>query len=114
MIQRKILWNRYSENNPETHHYNFLIINKPGQIRSILQKLREQLATVVEEQPIDSGLIEKSRGLHYDLRTMSSTVLEPDFSQVYQGEIRRSRRLQPRQTSDGWYDFIKSVSIGDI
>ena len=113
-IERQIRWDRYSEDEPERHHYNILIINRPKQISRTLQKLREQLATVVEEVPIDSGLIRHSGGLHYDLRTMVSTVLEPDFRKVYLGQIKRDRRLQPRTTPDGWLTLREDISRGLI
>jgi len=113
-VERQIRWDRYSEDSPERHNYIFLIINRPRQIDSILQKLREQLTMVVEETEIGLGLIRGSGGLHYDLREISSTKLEPDFSRVYGGEISKDRRLQPRKTSDGWNDFINKVARGNI
>lgn len=113
-IERQIRWDRYSEANPERHYYNILIINRPGPMVRTLQKLREQLTPVVEEIPIDSGLIKRSGGLHYDLRTIVSTVPEPEFTKVYGGPIKRDRRLQPRKTPEGWIPLIEDLSRGRI
>jgi hypothetical protein len=42
-IERKLLWYKYSESNPELHHWNFVIINELSQIRIIKQKAKGPL-----------------------------------------------------------------------
>ena len=45
---------------------------------------------------------------------MVSTKSELDLSRVYQGKVRKDRRLQPRMTLGGWNDFIEKVHHGEI
>jgi len=120
-MDRQLRYWRHSEPNPERHYWHFLIINNPREIALIKNKLNQELAPVVEEyvpglpgRPAHSGLIHSSEGLHYDLFGVVSTVPEIDFSKVYQGKVRRDRRLAPRKLEEGWDVFVSRVSLGEI
>jgi len=125
MIERQLLWYMYSTDIPERHFWNVLLINDPGQILLIRQKFHEELNPLVEdtlvsfnpiisETVIDKGKIEHSGGLHYELLCLESTVSAINFSNVYQGKVNWDRRLQPRRSKDGWFDFIDKVYGGNI
>jgi len=113
-IERKLLWYRYSEPNPELHHWYLAIINEPSQIRIIKQKLYDQLQPIVEEKEIDEGKIEISNNLHYELFCLITSTSKIDYSKVYQGKVKQDRRLQPRRTQEGWNDFIEKLHNGEI
>ncbi|OGJ12501.1 hypothetical protein A3K82_03115 [Candidatus Pacearchaeota archaeon RBG_19FT_COMBO_34_9] len=123
-IERKILWYMYSENNPERHFWNVLIINEGEKIKTAKQKLYEELSPLVEgtlvsfnpivnEYLIDKGKIENSK-LYYELLCLEATVSAVNFSNVYQGKVKWDRRLQPRKSKDGWDDFIDKIYRGEI
>ncbi|MFH1420347.1 MAG: hypothetical protein ABIG30_00035 [Candidatus Aenigmatarchaeota archaeon] len=114
LTERKLLWYMHSENDPEIHTYNFLIINKPREISMIKQNLRVALKPVIEETSIASGVVTNSGGLNYDLFSMASPVCEVDWSEVYQGRVKEDRRLVPRKTCDGWNVLINSTASGSV
>jgi len=93
--------------------WNFLIINKEREQKQISDKIRFQLAPVIEENEIDEGLIRGSGGLHYCIRSMVSPKYEIDFSSVYKGKIENDRRLQPKKQSN-YEKLIDLVSSGKI
>jgi len=112
-IERQLVWYKKSKSNPERHYWNFLIVNSYDEANKIKQKLYDFLAPIVEEKPIDSGKIENS-SLFYHLFCLVSTTPELDFSKIYQGKVRKDRRLEPRMTSNGWNDFIGKIYHGEI
>jgi hypothetical protein len=125
MIERQLLWYMYSENIPERHYWNFLVVNGIGKIEPLKQKLYEQLNPVVEgtnvslkpvvsETLIDRGRIKDSTTLVYELFCLETLVSHIDFSKVYRGKVKKDRRLCPRKTKDGWNYFIDKVSQGEI
>ena len=124
-LWQELLWYMYSTDIPERHFWNLLLINQPGQIRLIRQKLREELNPLVEgtsvslnpivsETLIDKGKIENSPELYYELFCLESTLSAINFSNVYQGKVKWDRRLQPRKSKDGWNDFIDKIYRGEI
>ena len=114
MIEREVLWYRKSEDIPEIHNWNFLVINKKDKIQEIEQNLFDQLKPIIEERVIDEELIPHSKGLHYKLFTLITARYDLDFSKVYQGKIRKDRRLEPKLSSDGWNGLIKQAYNGQI
>ncbi|MEK6913314.1 MAG: hypothetical protein AABW47_01445 [Nanoarchaeota archaeon] len=112
-IERQLLWYKYSKSHPESHEYYILLINEQREIKGIKQQLHDELKPIVEERLIDKGKIENS-DLFYNLFCMVSTKSELDLSRVYQGKVRKDRRLQPRMTLGGWNDFIEKVHHGEI
>ena len=124
MIERQLLWYMYSENVPERHYWNILIINEQREIDLARQKLYKELNPIVEgtnvslkpvvsETLIDKGKIKDSR-LVYELFCLETMVSSIDFSRIYQGRVRKDRRLQPRRSRSGWNDFIDKVYHGEI
>jgi hypothetical protein len=124
MIERQLLWYMYSGNNPERHHWNVFLVNEPGEIDLIRQKLRIQLNPlvegttvslnpIVEESTIDKGKT-RDPGLHYELFHLETTVSAVDFSKIYQGKVAWDRRLRPRKTARGWFDFADKAYNGEI
>lgn len=111
MTNRKIRWYKRSEDSPERHHYNFLIINQPREITGIKQKLYDQLQPIIEEREIEQGVVE---GLHFKLFTLETITSQIDFSRIYQGDVKWDRRLQPRKSGSGWNDFIDLIASGKI
>jgi hypothetical protein len=123
-IERKLLWYMYSTDIPERHFWNILLVNEPREIFGIRQKLREELNPLVEdtsvslnpivsETVIDNGKIENSE-LNYELFCLETTVSAVNFSNVYKGKVKWDRRLQPRKSKDGWFDFIDKIYRGGI
>lgn len=112
-VQRQVLWYRASENFPERHCYNVLIVNTVREINIICQRLYEQLKPIVEEEVIYEGRIPRTM-LHCKLISLVSPVSEVDFSKVYDGRVRPSRYLVPRQSLNGWNKFIERVVSGEI
>jgi len=112
-IERQVLWYRASKSVPERHHWNFLVINEQREIRGIKQNLYDVLNPIIEERIIDQGPIENS-SLSYILFCLVTSTPIADFSKIYQGKVRKDRRLQPRMTLDGWNDFIEKIHHGEI
>ena len=112
-IERQVLWYKSSKSDPERHFWNFLIVNEHREIRIIKQNLYDLLSPIVEERIIDRGQIENS-DLSYVLFCLVSPTPTVDFFKVYQGKVKRDRRLQSRMTLDGWNDFIEKVHCGEI
>lgn len=124
MTERQLLWYMYSANNPERHFWNILLINEPGEIRTIKQKLHEELNPLVEDTlvsfnpivsqtTIDTGGIENS-DLRYELFCLEATVSAINFANVYQGKVEWDRRLRPRKSPEGWFDFRDKIYHGQI
>ena len=113
MTERKLLWEMYSLPNPERHYWNILLINEPREIKIIQQKLYEALAPVISRTDIDKGKIGMEK-LHYELFRLESTVSEIDFSEVYQGKVKRDRRLFIREDPDGWLNFVDQIYNGRV
>ena len=114
-ITRKLLWWKYVED--EIHQlfgWNFLLINEPREIGSINNKLCYALEVIEERRQIDSGILKNSRGLHYDLFTLYSPTIKIDFNKIYSGCVKKDRRLQKRETRDGWNCFIDNIVFGEI
>lgn len=114
MLERQILWYKKSEAVPESHIWNFLIVNRPREIEGIKQKIYEELKSVIEEKTIDEGLILDSEGLHYKIFSLTTTNPNINFNNVYLGKVRKDRRLQSRVNYDGWIDFIEKIHLGQI
>jgi len=115
----------YSENIPERHYWNILIVNEQREIDLARQKLYKELNPVVEgtnlslkpivtDTLIDKGKIRGSSKLAYEIFCLETVVSSIDFSKVYQGKVKKDRRLYPRKTRDGWNDFIDKVFHGEI
>ncbi len=124
-LERQLLWYVYSTEIPERHFWNVLLVNEPDQILLIRQKLNEELNPLVEDTTvsinpivsqtlIDKGKIKNSGGLHYELFCLEATVSAINFSNVYQGKVEWDRRLRPRKTAAGWFDFRDKLYHGDI
>lgn len=124
-IERQLLWYMYSTRIPERHFWNILLINEPREIKTIRQKLQEELNPLVEdttvslrpivsETAIDNGQIKNSGGLHYELFCLETMVSAINFANVYQGKVSWDRRLRPRKTAEGWFDFIDQIYRQEI
>ncbi len=114
-IERKLLWWKYLESDiPQLFGWNFLLINEPREIKIINSKICNALKIVEERRQIDSGLIKKSDGFHYDLFTIYSPTVKIDFRNIYTGIVIRDRRLQRRETMDGWNLLVNQIVSGEI
>ncbi|MCK4647564.1 hypothetical protein KAT24_01380 [Candidatus Pacearchaeota archaeon] len=114
-IERKLLWWKYIESEiPQLFGWNFLLINEPREIQIITNNICYALEIVEEKREIDFGLIENSRGLRYDLFTMYSPAIEINFKEIYTGLVKKDRRLQKRETRDGWNYLINQIVCGEI
>lgn len=122
-VQRQLRWWRYSEEEPELHYWNFLIVNEEREIRDIRQKLRDALTPVdemykvsfhriIEEKVLDAGEVRGHPGLLYELTHLVSTNPNIDFSKVYKGLVVKDRRLRPRKKNAGWNDLIQTAYLG--
>jgi hypothetical protein len=109
---------------PERHYWNILLINEPGKILPIKQKLREEFNPLVEdtsvsinpiisETLIDSGKT-KDPALYYELLCYETTISVVNFNNVYRGKVKWDRRLAPRRSKDGWFDLVDKVYAGQI
>lgn len=114
MIERKLLYGMYSTPNPERHYWNILLINEPREIKIIQQKLYEALSPIVSRTQIDRGKINGDPRLHYELFCLESTVSKIDFLRVYQGKVKKDRRLFIRESSEGWLNFVDQIYNGKI
>ena len=123
-IERQLLWYMYSTDILERHFWNVLIVNEQREIDLARQKLYEQLNPIVEgtnlslkpivnDTPIDKGKIRGSK-LVYNLFCLETVVSSIDFSKMYQGKVKKDRRLYPRKTKEGWFDFIDKIYSGEI
>ena len=112
-MERSLYWYKSSEDCPEIHHWYFLAINEKREIRQIKQKLYDNLGYIFEESIIDNGRFGNS-DLSYEIFRIDATRPELDFSEVYQGKIRKDRILQPRKSSSGWNDLINKVASGEF
>jgi len=109
-IERKLLWWKYIESEiPQLFGWNFLIINHPREIKMINNRICYALEIIKEERKIDEGLIRNSEGLHYSLFTLYSPTIKINFNEVYGGLTKKDRRLQKRETIDGWNYFIDKI-----
>ena len=124
-IERQLLWYMYSIRIPERHFWNILLINEPDQILLIRQKLYKELNPLVEdttvslnpivsETTINKGKIKNSGGLHYELFCLEATVSAINFANVYRGKVNWDRRLRPRKTVAGWFDFVDQIYRQEI
>jgi hypothetical protein len=113
MTERKLLWYKFSEADPERHYWNFLIINAPREIGLIKQNLYDCLKPIIAEETINKSRILAS-DLIYELFCLETTVCEIDFSKVYRGKVREDRRLYPRKRENGWNEFLDKIYLGDI
>jgi len=114
-VERKLLWWKYIESEfPQLFGWNFLIINELREIQMIQHKLCYTLEMIEERREIDSGIIRNSGGLHYDLFTLYSPTFKLDFNEIYRGSVKRDRRLQKRETFQGWNNFIDQIVLGEI
>lgn len=111
LMERKILWEKTSEDNPERHTYRILICNEPREINRVSQRLNEYLQPVIERRTLGDGSVGTLRYLFVELET---PVNVEEFSQVYRGKIRRDRRLEKRKTSQGESNLIEMISAGEI
>lgn len=112
-IERQLLWYKYSKSIPESHEWYLLAINEPREIRGIKQHLYDALKPIIEEKIIDKGKI-KNSDLSYELFCLITPTSELNLSQIYQGKVKKDRRLQPRMTNEGWNDFMNKISNGEI
>jgi hypothetical protein len=113
MIERQLLWYKSSQPFPERHSWNFLAINEMREIKIIRQNIYDSLKPIVEEKPIDKGRIESS-DLFYELFCLITPIYQIDFSEIYQGKIKRDRRLQPRINKEGWNNLINKIQCGEF
>jgi hypothetical protein len=114
-IERKLLWWKYVESEiPQKFGWNILIINEPREIKMINSKISQVLELIYERRKIDSGSIKDSGGLHYDLFTLYSPTFAINFRDVYKGFAKEDRRLQRRESRNGWDYLIDKINIGEI
>ena len=114
-VERKLLWWKNVETEfPQLFGWNFLIINEPREIKIARDKICDALGIVQESKEIDSGNVDNSDGLHYDLFTMYSPTPKMDFGEVYEGLVRKDRKLYMRKTEKGWNSFIDKIASGEI
>ncbi len=110
-MERKISWEKSSEDNPEKHTYRILVYNEPREIERISQRLREYLQPIIEWRTITEGQV---RGGRYSFVEIETPTNVDTFSPVYHGKIRKDRRLEKRKTSQGESDLIDMISEGKI
>jgi len=113
-IERKLLWYKHSEGNPEVHNWYMLVINEPREISLLKQNLKEQLKPIEEERLISEGLIEGQSKVHYEIFCLVTPTCKLDFSKVYMGKVRKDRILQPRKSEDGWNSLIEKAYHGEV
>jgi hypothetical protein len=114
-VERKLLWWKNVETEfPQLFGWNFLIINESREMKIVRDKICEALEIVQESRKIDSGVIMNSGGLHYDLFTMYSPTAKVSFCNVYEGSVKKDRRLYMRKTEKGWNSFIDKIASGQI
>ena len=112
--ERQLLWYKFSENNPERHYWNFLIINEANEIEKIKQKLYDNLKPIIAEKRIYKSPVNGPGFLFSELFCLETTVCNIDFSKIYRGKVCHDRRLYPRKSLHGWDDFTDKIFIGDI
>ena len=113
MIERQLIWYKTSQNFPERHYWNFLLINELREINLIKQKLYDNLGYVIEEKKIDRGKIRDS-DLFYEILCIEATKPDINFSEIYQGKVRKDRILQMRRSPDGWNSLINRLANGEF
>jgi hypothetical protein len=115
-VERRLVWYRSSEAEPERHTYTIIVINTPREIKRIMQNVREQVINrgqILEQGVIDEGRVKGSR-VHYSLQQVQTQVPDLDFTKAYKGKVNHDRRLQPRTTRDGWNTLINSLALGEF
>jgi hypothetical protein len=117
MAKRKLLyyWDIQSQN-PQIFVYHFLVQNNIREINQIKNKLFAQLKPLEETATLASGLISHSDGIHYDLFSVFSNLPEEfiDFKKIYEGKVKKDRRLQSRASEAGWDGLIKKIEQDKI
>ena len=103
-VERQVRWNKVTnigEQEVVPYRWTFMIINEPTEIERIRQRVYDYMEPVDEPRSLDEGLIEGSRGLHYDFFSFST-----DKSRINNpGEIYGGRFLKDR-------DLIESDEVG--
>ena len=114
-VERKLLWWKFVESEePQLFGWNFLLINEEREAKAIYDKICDELEVVEERKEIDSGAIPNSGAIHYDLFTLYSPKVCIDFSKIYEGCVKKDRRLQRRYSKEGWNQFIDLVVSGAV
>ena len=116
-VERQIVWEVQSEDPPEIHHYNFLVINGLREINRIAQKIRFVFRPTDNFMDWTEGNVRRTK-LKYKLFSIDSYLTSPDkidWSTIYQGKIVRDRRLENRQTPKGLADFVdEAIANGSL
>jgi hypothetical protein len=112
-MERQLFWYKTSQSNPERHFWNFLVINEARELGQIRQKLYDNLGYIIEDKIIDRGKI-KDSDLIYELFCLETTGSQLDFSKIYQGRVKRERRLHTRKNNNGWNNLIEQIYNGEF
>ena len=75
MVDRQVRYNLSTttgEQESARHRWTFMIINEPREIGRIREKIYSQLEPIVDLKELYQGLIESSKGLHYDFFSFST------------------------------------------
>ncbi|MBU0761040.1 MAG: hypothetical protein KJ600_03150 [Nanoarchaeota archaeon] len=107
-MQRQLRWEVHSQDHPETHEYNILIINEDRKIETILQRASEQLMPADDFQTLTRGHVLGTR-LKYQLVKILAYGTSPhqvDWKKIYRGKVVRDRELRNRKNIDGLPNYV--------
>ena len=109
-VQSELRWNVKSEENPETHEWFLLLINRLDRINRIRQKFIENTYPIDEIRTRYQGRVPNSR-LAYRLITCKTFTIGPHnvpWRAIYQGLVSRDEKLYERR-NDGLLDYVESL-----
>jgi len=75
VISKQVRYNWTVDEGEQTrqrYRWVFLVINEPDKIREIKDRIYEQMALIVDQRKIDSGIVQNSGNLHYELFSFST------------------------------------------
>ncbi|PIN94559.1 hypothetical protein COU53_03040 [Candidatus Pacearchaeota archaeon CG10_big_fil_rev_8_21_14_0_10_30_48] len=100
-----IRWNiRQSEDNPELAKWFFLIVNYSREIETYQSRILEHLQMIDELREFRGKI--KDSNLEYNLLTFNTRKGEINWSEIYNGKIRKDANLYERKGKLSLEDYV--------
>ncbi len=112
MVDRKIRWNRFTDTGEQErmrYTYYFAVLNEPREIIRIRERIVNNILHVDEVMELDYFKIKGSNGLGCEIFSFSTDSPNlPDFSRIYQGDVRQDRDLYERKMGN-WDAYFEKL-----
>lgn len=112
MVERKVRWNRTLDSGDQIRQrytYYFAIVNEPREIMRIRDRLFLDVPHASDVEELGDFGVASSNGLHCQIFSFQTDFSDlPDFSKIYQGDVRQDRGLYERKLGD-WEPYFERL-----